>query len=451
MNSSRERKLMRTIDMLVASATICVASPLWILIAASVKLSSPGPILHRSTRAGLNGEHFTILKFRTMRVGNPGPAVTAGGDDRITRVGKVLRRWKLDELPQMINVWRGDMSLVGPRPEDPKFVAAYSSEEYEILQVRPGLVSPATLGHLDEETQLAEAVANGEDAESYYVEHIAPIKLRADLEYVRNWTVGGDLRLMARLPRALLDRCGHEDRSGQEATHVLADQPEIERVVRVYDSYGRGAESRWDPDKPANRMILSERNRMFEHALSRIGFDRRDCVVVEVGCGTGQVLDTMRELLPRATIIGLDIHLDRLKGVARFPVARADARRLPLPSESVDVITTSVLFSSVARESWAPLARELCSALKPGGAVLWYDMRLPNPFNRHTAPVTRRDLERLFPQADIDVRPLTLLPHAARMLGTRVNRWYGPLVRFRPARSHLGGTIRPRRSSGSDR
>lgn len=437
--------------MSVAAATICVTSPLWIIVAASVKLSSPGPILHRSTRVGLNGKQFTILKFRTMRVGNPGPAVTAGGDDRITLVGNVLRRWKLDELPQTVNVLRGDMSLVGPRPEDPKFVAAYSSEEREVLRVRPGLISPATLSHLDEEAHLAEAVANGDDAEVYYVEHIAPAKLRTDLEYVRNWTVGGDLRLLAGLPRAIIGRGGQDGRSVHEAAQVLADQPEIERVVRVYDSYGREAESRWDPDKPANRLILSERNRMFEQALRGRGFDRRDCVVVEVGCGTGQVLDVMSDLLPNATIIGFDIHLDRLKGVSRFPVARADARRLPLPSESVAVITASVLLSSVSRESWAPLARELCSVLKPGGVVLWYDMRLPNPFNRHTTPVTRRDLERLFPNADIDVRPLTLLPHAARMLGTRVNRWYGPLVRFRPARSHLGGTIRPRRSSGSDR
>ena len=152
---------------------------------------------------GRDGRHFEILKLRTMRLGaeTQGPAVTAVGDPRVTAVGRVLRRTKLDEIPQLLNVLRGEMSLVGPRPEHPDFVKLYTPEQRHVLSVRPGITGLATLELIDEEELLAE----GETVERY-VGSVMPKKLALDLHYVRTATFGGDLRILGRTVRSVVRR-----------------------------------------------------------------------------------------------------------------------------------------------------------------------------------------------------------------------------------------------------
>src|SRR5262249_41340438 len=145
-------------------------------------------VLYRGERVGRDGRLFRLYKFRSMRVGEAGPAITRAADARVTRVGALLRRTKLDELPQLLNVLAGHMSLVGPRPEAPRYVAMYSAEQRRILSARPGITSPASLLYRGEEAQLV-----GDDWERLYVEEIMPAKLRIDLEYLDRRTLGSDL------------------------------------------------------------------------------------------------------------------------------------------------------------------------------------------------------------------------------------------------------------------
>ncbi|MDO5286408.1 MAG: sugar transferase [Actinomycetia bacterium] len=183
----------RAADLVVAGAGLVMASPVLAVCAAAVKLGDGGPVLFRQTRVGLRGRPFRILKLRSMRVRSTGAEVTSAGDSRVTGVGRVLRATKLDELPQLVNVVAGDMSLVGPRPEVPRYVAAWSDEDRElVLSVRPGITDPASLAFVDEEARLAEA----DDPEQYYREVIAPAKLALCREYVRTRSLAGDARIV---------------------------------------------------------------------------------------------------------------------------------------------------------------------------------------------------------------------------------------------------------------
>ncbi len=185
----------RAMDLFGAGLGIILLSPLWIIVAIAIKLDSPGPVFYRARRVGKNGEEFCLYKFRTMvtDADKLGPAITAAGDTRITRVGGFLRRTKIDELPQLINVMKGEMGLVGPRPEDPRYVALYTSEQREILQVRPGITSAASLTYRNEEKLL-----QGEQWEEIYQTEVLPAKLAIDLEYLRNRTLWSDLVLIVK-------------------------------------------------------------------------------------------------------------------------------------------------------------------------------------------------------------------------------------------------------------
>jgi lipopolysaccharide/colanic/teichoic acid biosynthesis glycosyltransferase len=193
--------LKRATDLLASSVALIVLAPLFLLIALLVGCTSRGPILFRQERVGLDGRPFRILKFRTMRPGT-GLPITGSGDRRITPVGRILRRAKLDELPQLFNVWRGEMSIVGPRPEVPVYVAGYGAQERRVLDVRPGLTDPATLEYRDEERILGRVPP--EDRERYYVAEILPRKLRLNLVYVEKATFAGDLRLVAKTLGAIV-------------------------------------------------------------------------------------------------------------------------------------------------------------------------------------------------------------------------------------------------------
>jgi lipopolysaccharide/colanic/teichoic acid biosynthesis glycosyltransferase len=166
------------------------------VIALIVKLDSSGPFFFRQRRVGKDGRPFTLLKFRSMVVDADrlAPNVSATGDPRVTRVGRFLRRWYLDELPQLLNVLRGDMSMVGPRPETPEYVALLSERERAILRVRPGLAGPSTLGYMNEAEILAAAV----DARALYVDFVLHDRVRLDLRYLQERSFWYDVRLLVR-------------------------------------------------------------------------------------------------------------------------------------------------------------------------------------------------------------------------------------------------------------
>jgi lipopolysaccharide/colanic/teichoic acid biosynthesis glycosyltransferase len=165
--------------------------------AAAVRFSSPGPVLFRQERVGRNFRPFQILKFRTMLVDAPrlGGSLTIGDDDpRITPVGRLLRRYKIDELPQLINVLRGEMSLVGPRPEVPKYANLFRDDYVEVLSIRPGLTDVASLKYRDEAAQLSAAA----DPEAEYVLRILPDKIAMAKAYRREASFCGDLLILGR-------------------------------------------------------------------------------------------------------------------------------------------------------------------------------------------------------------------------------------------------------------
>ena len=187
--------LKRALDIGLAGLGLLVLAPLLAAVALLIRLESRGPVFFRQTRVGRHGEPFRIFKFRTMEHApqGGGPQLTVAGDERITRVGAVLRRTKLDELPQLIDVLRGTMSLVGPRPEVPRYVEHYPPGDRErVLSVRPGITDFASLRYRDENALLARA----SDPEREYLDVILPSKLRYALDYVDHGSVAGDLRVL---------------------------------------------------------------------------------------------------------------------------------------------------------------------------------------------------------------------------------------------------------------
>lgn len=188
---------------MVATLALVIVAPLLALAALMVKLSSRGPVFYRGTRVGLNGKLFPMLKFRTMVVDaeSLGGSATAADDPRITRFGKFLRRYKLDELPQLFNVLLGDMSLVGPRPEVEKYVNLYSPEEKAILTVRPGITDWASIWNSNE----AAVLEGSRDPERTYEELIRPTKLALQLLYVRDHSFFVDLKILFHTAVKLID------------------------------------------------------------------------------------------------------------------------------------------------------------------------------------------------------------------------------------------------------
>ena len=195
----------RAFDLVLASIGLVVLSPVMLAIALWVRVDSPGSAIFRQERIGRGGRPFGLLKFRTMRAepDPAGPLLTAGDDARITRAGRMLRRTKLDELPQLVNVVRGDMSLVGPRPEVAKYVALYPPAVRDrVLSVRPGITDYAAIAFRDESSLLG----TGADAEETYVSTILPRKLELYERYVATQSLATDIRLIVATFTALIGR-----------------------------------------------------------------------------------------------------------------------------------------------------------------------------------------------------------------------------------------------------
>lgn len=194
----------RVFDILASVVGLIVLAPLVAVIAVLVRLDSPGPVFYRGIRVGRHGRPFAMLKFRTMvtdaeKIGGPS---TADDDPRVTHIGHVLRKTKLDEVPQLINVLRGEMSIVGPRPEVPQYVALFTEEEKTILSVRPGMTDWASIWDVDEGALLAGSA----NPEQVYLQRIRPEKTRLQMEYARRRSMLVDLQIIAQTAAVLLRR-----------------------------------------------------------------------------------------------------------------------------------------------------------------------------------------------------------------------------------------------------
>lgn len=184
----------RLFDIFASGLGLLFLSPLFLVLAIWIKLDSPGPVFYRQVRVGRHNKDFRIYKFRSMKVGadKQGLITVGGHDPRITRSGYFIRKYKLDEFPQLINVFVGDMSLVGPRPEVRKYVDMYTPEQMHVLDVRPGVTSLASIRYRNENELLDKA----EDPDQFYIDVVLQDKLAIDLEYVQNASLWYDIKLI---------------------------------------------------------------------------------------------------------------------------------------------------------------------------------------------------------------------------------------------------------------
>lgn len=184
----------RLFDIISSSIGLLCLAPVFVIMAIWIKLDSRGPVFYRQTRVGRYGRDFRIFKFRSMRVGSDkGRQITVGErDPRITRSGYFIRRYKIDELPQLLNVFLGDMSIVGPRPEVRKYVDLYSEEQRKVFQVRPGITDLASIKYRNEN----ELLSLVDDPDTYYIDVIMPDKLAINREYIRHQSFMGDIKII---------------------------------------------------------------------------------------------------------------------------------------------------------------------------------------------------------------------------------------------------------------
>jgi len=186
--------MIRTFDILLSLIALIILSPLLLVIMLIIPLDSRGPVLFRQTRAGKNGKDFRLIKFRTMVTGaeKEGGLTVGSHDRRITRAGLFLRRFKLDEIPQLINVLKGDMSLVGPRPEIRKYVEMYTDDQKKVLSVRPGITDYASIEYINEN----EILGRSADPEKTYIEDVMPAKIRLNMQFIEKPTLSNYFRIL---------------------------------------------------------------------------------------------------------------------------------------------------------------------------------------------------------------------------------------------------------------
>lgn len=204
--SLSDRISKRVFDIVIGICGIITLSPFWIIAVIMILTSSKGGLFYIQKRVGRGGKLFDMIKFRTMipNADKMGLGITDANDLRITPIGRVLRKYRLDELPQLINVVKGDMSLVGPRPEIQRYTDLYNDEQRRVLSVKPGITGLSQLEGIHEEEELAAAEARGEDKEEYYINEIMPRKLAVDLRYVdTKYSIWNDISLIIRIFKKL--------------------------------------------------------------------------------------------------------------------------------------------------------------------------------------------------------------------------------------------------------
>lgn len=190
----------RSFDVILSGIGILIFLPFGLLIALFIKCDSRGPVFFKQKRVGLNGKLFDLIKFRTMKCHMTGLKITSADDPRVTRVGKYLRKWKIDEIPQLINTIKGDMSLVGPRPEVPDYIQFYDTEQLKVLSVRPGITDLASIKYRNESLLFKEV----ENVNEYYVNNIMPDKIKLNLEYVNGRSLFSDISLILKTIKTIV-------------------------------------------------------------------------------------------------------------------------------------------------------------------------------------------------------------------------------------------------------
>lgn len=186
----------RIFDILTSAIVLLVLLPVWLIIALLIAVESPGGVFYKQVRVGKGNRDFYLYKFRTMRVGSDKKGLLTVGerDNRITRIGYFLRKFKIDEFPQLLNIIKGDMSIVGPRPEVRKYVDMYTPEQMKVLSVRPGLTDYASIKYVNEN----EVLAASDNPEQTYIDEVMPAKLELNLQYIANQSLTEDIRLIFR-------------------------------------------------------------------------------------------------------------------------------------------------------------------------------------------------------------------------------------------------------------
>lgn len=191
----------RLADIVASIIVLLLLFPVFLVISIWILLDSPGGLFYKQVRVGKNGKEFKLFKFRSMRTGaDKEGQITIGNDKRVTRSGKFIRKFKIDEFPQLINIIAGDMSVVGPRPEVPKYVKMYSDEQKKVLSVRPGLSDFATIEYINEQEQLGES----DDPENLYINTIMPEKLALNLKYIQSRSFSTDLKIILKTFSSIL-------------------------------------------------------------------------------------------------------------------------------------------------------------------------------------------------------------------------------------------------------
>lgn len=200
--SNLKRPFKRIFDLICSLLGLLSISLVFLIVAISIKLTSRGPVFFKQKRIGRDGKEFYIYKFRTMIVDaeKKGKQITIGNDSRITSVGRFLRKYKIDELPQLINVVKGDMSLVGPRPEVPRYVALYNKKQKRVLSVRPGITDYASLYYKDEN----EVLGKVDNPEKYYIDIIMPHKLSLNIEYIEDNNIFKDFKIILKTVKEVI-------------------------------------------------------------------------------------------------------------------------------------------------------------------------------------------------------------------------------------------------------
>ena len=416
----------------VAAVLAILSLPLVAILAVAIRVESPGPAIYRATRVGARGRPFTCFKLRSMASRDvAGPPLTLRSDARVTRVGGMLRRHHLDELPQLWNVVRGDMRLVGPRPEDPRFVDLTDPRHREVFTATPGITGLAQLNFKDEAEWL-----DDDDPDGSYRERILSRKLALDSLYLENRSTRLDLWILVRTGMAIFGRAAPTAAevealiSGDHVAHSSVIEPvdqsgasdaEAERIRAVFERRDRiGA--RHPAIAEAYALINRERLDRMRAAVAA-AFRDAEPRILDVGCGTGfDLAFWLSSGWQPGSLAGVDLVEERIaQARARLPgvdLRVTSGTTIPFEDGSFDIATAVTVFSSIldagVRQA---LFDEMRRVVRPGGMVLVYDFVVRKPGNNDVIPMTSDRLAALGARASISIRLSPLLQLVA--LGTR--------------------------------
>lgn len=407
----------RLFDMTVAACLLLATSPIMGLVWLWLRINRQ-PAIYRGVRLGRGARPFVMYKFQTMVPGAEklgGPEVAAA-DTRVTRQGRVLRRLKLDELPQLVNVLRGEMSMVGPRPPVPEELSLYAPEDMVAFSVRPGITDWASLEFADE----AAILSTADDTAALYRSQIHPVKMRLVRRYIEHGGVRQDMEILARTALLVIRR-----RRSAAGGAGRGDEDQQVRDHYARRAAGQGKPVLYAPDRPEVRIELERRDRLIDQWLATSLPGKLESIrVLDIGCGAG---DDLRRWVARGVrpehACGIDLVPERVararEAAPALDVRCGSAASLPWPDQSFEVVTQSTAFSSMPSPTLRrAVAAEIQRVLAPRGVVIWYDFWI-NPTNRDTVSQRLSDVRALFPGFRLQAHRVTLAPPLSRPIAPR--------------------------------